>query len=152
MNFGEKVKDLREKQNMTQKELATAVGLSLRTIASYEKSGVYPRTQDVYERLASVLNCDTNYLKTEEKNVDYIYHTPEEDFLIEAKGSYGSRGKQQAQQIVAQTAALFAGGDLSDEDKTAFMREISSIFFDSKERAKKFTPKKYRKDSENGQS
>ncbi len=148
MKFGEKVKYLREKQNITQKELANAVDLSLRTIASYENSGVYPRTQDVYEKLANALSCDANYLKVEEPEVDYLCSTPEGSFIIEAKSSYGNRGKYQAEQIVQQTAALFAGGDLSDEDKTAFMREISSIFFDSKERAKKFTPKKYKNNKE----
>ncbi len=137
MNFGEKVKDLREKQNMTQAQLAKAVNMSLRTIASYENSGVYPRTQSVYEKLAEVLKCNVNYLKTEEA-----------EFVTEAATKYGSRGQAQAQQIVEQTAALFAGGDLSDDDKLAFMREINTIFFDSKDRAKKFTPKKYRKDSE----
>ena len=33
--------------------------------------------------------------------------------------------------------------ELSDEDKTAFMDEIQSLYLDSKRRAKKFTPKKY---------
>lgn len=38
---------------------------------------------------------------------------------------------------------MFAGGELSDEDKTAFMDEIQMLYLDSKKRAKKFTPKKY---------
>ena len=33
---------------------------------------------------------------------------------------------------------MFAGGELSDEDKTAFMDEIQSLYLDSKRRAKKF--------------
>lgn len=41
---------------------------------------------------------------------------------------------------------MFAGGSLSDEDKTAFMDEIQSLYLDSKKRAKKYTPKKYLKD------
>ena len=123
--------------NITQKELATTVGLSLRTIASYENSGVYPRTQDVYEKLASVLSCNPNYLKTEEKDVDYsTIPAPEVSFDAEAGASYESRGKQQAQQIVDQTTAIYAGDNLSDEDKNAFMREISSIFLIPKKKPK----------------
>ena len=38
---------------------------------------------------------------------------------------------------------MFAGGELTDEDKLAFMHEIQSLYFDSKDRAKKFTPKKF---------
>lgn len=56
---------------------------------------------------------------------------------------FGNRGAKQAQQILEQAAAMFAGGELSDEDKTAFMDEIQSLYLDSKRRAKKFTPKKY---------
>ena len=52
---------------------------------------------------------------------------------------------RQAQQILEQAAAMFAGGSLTDEDKIAFMDEIQSLYLDSKRRAKKFTPKKYRK-------
>ena len=48
--------------------------------------------------------------------------------------------------IIAQTAAMFAGGGLSDEDKTAFMDEIQTLYLDSKKRAKKYTPKKYLKE------
>ena len=38
---------------------------------------------------------------------------------------------------------MFAGGELTDDDKTAFMDEIQMLYLDSKKRAKKFTPKKY---------
>ena len=72
--------------------------------------------------------------------------TEEETFVTEAAEQYGLRGERQAQRIIEQTAALFAGGELTDEDKTAFMDEIQMLYLDSKERAKKFTPKKYRKD------
>ena len=55
---------------------------------------------------------------------------------------------RQAQQILEQAAAMFAGGSLTDEDKIAFMDEIQSLYLDSKRRAKKFTPKKYLKNQE----
>ena len=69
--------------------------------------------------------------------------TEEESFITEAAEQYGSRGARQAQQILEQAAAMFAGGELTDEDKTAFMDEIQTLYLDSKKRAKKFTPKKY---------
>ena len=70
----------------------------------------------------------------------------EESFITEAAEQFGSRGAKQAQQILEQAAAMFAGGELSDEDKTAFMDEIQMLYLDSKMRAKKYTPKKYLKD------
>lgn len=72
--------------------------------------------------------------------------TEDEEFISEAAVQHGLRGEQQARKIIVQTQALFAGGDLSDEDQLAFLHEMQAIYFDSKERAKKFTPKKYRRD------
>lgn len=133
MTFGEKVKTLRKTKNMNQTQLADTIGVSLRTIRGWEIEGRYPKQHDLYQKLADALGCDISYLMTEE-----------ESFITEATEQYGSRGAKQAQQILEQAAAMFAGGELSDEDKTAFMDEIQSLYLDSKKRAKKFTPKKYR--------
>ena len=72
----------------------------------------------------------------------------DEAFITEASEQFGNRGARQAQQILEQAAAMFAGGSLTDEDKIAFMDEIQSLYLDSKRRAKKFTPKKYLKNQE----
>lgn len=108
------------------------VGVSLRTVRGWEIEGRYPKKHDLYQKLADILSCDISYLMTEE-----------EAFITEASEQFGNRGAKQAQQILEQAAAMFAGGELSDEDKTAFMDEIQSLYLDSKRRAKKFTPKKY---------
>lgn len=134
MTFGEKVKNLRKAKSMSQTQLANAVGVSLRTVRGWEVEGRYPKQHDLYKKLADTLGCDISHLMTEE-----------EAFITEATEQFGSRGAKQAQQILEQAAAMFAGGELSDEDKTAFMDEIQTLYLDSKKRAKKFTPKKYLK-------
>ena len=58
--------------------------------------------------------------------------------------AYGLHGKKQAEQILKQAQGLFAGGELDEEDRDAFFRAMTDIYFDAKERAKKYTPKKYR--------
>lgn len=137
MTFGEKIRELRMKKGLTQTDFGKAVGVSLRTVRGWEAEGRYPRYKDLYKKIAEVLDCDTVYLMTEEEN-----------FITEATEQYGSRGAKQAQAILKQTAALFAGGDLSDTDQIAFLNEIQSLYLDSKKRAKKFTPKKYLKSDE----
>ncbi|MGN1157223.1 MAG: helix-turn-helix domain-containing protein [Agathobacter sp.] len=132
MTFGEKVKTLRKTKDMSQTQLAQAIGVSLRTVGGWETEGRYPKQHELYQKLADTLGCDISYLMTEE-----------EAFITEATEQFGSRGARQAQQILEQAAAMFAGGELSDEDKTAFMDEIQMLYLDSKKRAKKFTPKKY---------
>lgn len=132
MKFGEKVKELRSKKNMSQPELAKLLGVSTRTIAAYESCNSYPRRQEMYDKLAETLGVSVDYLRTEN-----------DAFLTEAAEQFGRRGQLQAQEILEQTAQLFAGGFLSDDDELNFQMEMQKIFFDSKMRAKKFTPKKY---------
>jgi transcriptional regulator with XRE-family HTH domain len=134
MKLYEKLKDLREQKNMTQMDLAEATGIPKRSIQYYESGKGYPRRKQ-YPILANALGVDTNYLMTED-----------EEFIADAGEEFGPRGQLQAQEILAQASALFAGGELSEEDKKAFMHDMQDIFFDAKERAReKFTPKQYRK-------
>ena len=53
-------------------------------------------------------------------------------FLGEAESKYGKSGKAQAKQIIENAQALFAGGELEEEDKEAFFRAITELYFDSK--------------------
>lgn len=135
MTFGEKVKKLRKEKGMNQTQLAQAVGVSLRTIRGWEIEGRYPKQHAIYQKLADVLNCDLTYLMTED-----------EAFITQASEQFGRRGAMQALQILEEVNALFAGGELSDEDMTAFMDEVQTLYLDSKKRAKKYTPKKYLKE------
>ena len=128
MTFGEKVRSLRKEKKMSQQELASRVGVSYRTIRSWEVEGRFPKQNVLYQKLADALQCDVSYLMSEN-----------EAFITEASEQFGNRGARQAQQILEQAA---------DEDKIAFMDEIQSLYLDSKRRAKKFTPKKYLKNQE----
>jgi transcriptional regulator with XRE-family HTH domain len=134
LKFGEKLKQARLRAKMTQEELGRAADVTKRTIINYETGSRYPRDRGVYARLASALGVDVNYLLTED-----------EEFITEAASRYGSSGEAEARELLERSAALFAGGGLSDEDKLAFLLEIQQLYLESKEIAKKFAPKK-RKD------
>lgn len=117
MTFGEKVRSLRKEKKMSQQELASMVGVSYRTIRSWEVEGRFPKQNVLYQKLADALQCDVSYLMSEN-----------EAFITEASEQFGNRGARQAQQILEQAAAMFAGGSLTDEDKIAFMDEIQSLY------------------------
>lgn len=138
MTFGEKIRSLRKGKKMSQQELANMVGVSYRTIRSWEVEGRYPKQNILYQKLADALQCDVSYLMSENAS-----------FITEASEQFGNRGAKQAQQILEQAAAMFAGGSLSDEDKIAFMDDMQMLYLDSKRRAKKYTPKKYLKEDSN---
>lgn len=135
MKFSEKLKSARTGAGMTQTALGEAVGVTKRTIINYETGSRYPRERAVYMRLAKTLNIDINYLLTED-----------ESFITETGGRYGCRGEAEAHTLLRRSAALFAGGELDDKDKLAFLLEIQELYIESKENAKKYTPKKHRKD------
>lgn len=133
MKFGEKLRQLRKSKGMSQTELGNQLGITLRTVRGWELEGRYPKKRELYAKMAEIFGCEVSYLLTEEEN-----------FITGASELYGSRGAKQAEQILEQTAAMFAGGELSDTEQIAFINEIQSLYLDSKKRAKKFTPKKYR--------
>lgn len=135
MKFCEKVKEARNNANMTQDEFAKAIGVSLRTITNYETGERFPKKRETYYKMAEVLKVDVNYLLTDD-----------EEFLLEAEARYGSKGAKQAKALVAEVSGLFAGGELADEDLDEMMKGIQEAYWIAKEKNKKYTPKKYRKD------
>ena len=129
MKFNEKIKKLRKDMKLSQGELAKKVGVSGRSIASYEAGTSYPRYRKTYEALARVLGVDVNYLRTEE-----------EEFLEDVEQEFGSRAQRQAVTILSEARQLFAGGELSEKEQLIFLTEMQRLFCDSKQRSKKFTP------------
>ncbi len=74
-NLSEKIKLLRHKTKLSQKELSEKTGLSIATIQGYEQGKFNPKLQNL-EKIAHVLNvpiqelADLEYFKTEMKKAD----------------------------------------------------------------------------------
>ena len=137
MKFSEKIRTLREGKNMTQQELADILNVSLRTITNYETKDIRPRYRSIYEKLSEVFDVSTTYLLSDE-----------EEFIMKAGEDFGSSGKKDAEEIVNGVIGLFAGGDLSDEDKKAVLETIQEAYYISKLENKKYTPKKFLSDKD----
>ena len=71
----------------------------------------------------------------------------DDKFVIKATEQYGSRGKVDAQQLIENANALFAGGDITEEDKTYVMEALQEAYWRAKIKNKRHIPKKYRKDN-----
>lgn len=135
MLFGEKLITLRKERGIKQKEFCQAIGASVRTVRGWEQEGRYPKSHDMYAKIAEVLGCDENYLLTEG-----------EEFTARVTEQYGECSAAQAREVMEQAKALFAGDTLSDADRLAFLQDIQRLFLESKQEAHdKFTPKKYKK-------
>ena len=140
MELGEKIRRARRTQHMTQAELAKAVGVSTRSIQAYELNQSVPRSYELYVKLARALSVTPESLSgMTEKEIETA------DFVEAAAERYGARGKAQARAILDQASAMFAGGELSEEDELIFMHEIQQIYFESKSIARKYAPRRYLK-------
>jgi transcriptional regulator with XRE-family HTH domain len=135
--FGDKIKELRTSAGMSQQELANKAGLSLRSIQNYESNQRYPKDVAILNKLCKALNTTIEELMKEEDN-----------FIQEASEKYGTRGKKDAQKLVDELGGLFAGGELNEEDKDKVFRAITEMYWKAKDNNKKYTPKKYRKESD----
>lgn len=135
MKFCEKLKEARTRAGLKQEELAKALGVSLRTITNYESGERYPKKREIHYKLAELFHTEENYFLNED-----------EDFLLTAAEKYGSKGAKQARELMEEVSGLFAGGNIADEDLDEMMRGIQEAYWIAKEKNKKYTPKKYRKD------
>lgn len=135
MELGYKIKEKRQKAVMTQAALSSKLGITSRALFNYETGKRIP-SPEVIAKLAEIFKTTT----------DYFLSTSDE-FIIQAYGKYGAKGSRKAEELIAEASALFAGGELSEDDKDLFLQSMTKIYFESKERAKqKYTPKKYRKE------
>ena len=132
MKFNERLKELREKNNLTQEQLAKISGVSSRMIQRYEYGTSRPRL-DAAEKIAKALNVSTDELLG---NADML--------VVQAAEKYGARGTKQAKQLTEEVTGLFAGGDMAEEDMDLMMKAIQDAYWIAKQNNKKFTPKKHR--------
>ena len=133
---GEKIRESRTHLGLTQTELADKIGVTLRTITKYEKQGVMPRGVNL-QRLAELSNDEI---------VDPNYGLEEAPYIESARAAYGRKGATDVEQLLTQTRALFAGGDVPEQDKELFFQAVTEAYFANKQRAsEKFTRKDYKK-------
>ncbi|MCL2634868.1 MAG: helix-turn-helix domain-containing protein [Oscillospiraceae bacterium] len=131
MNFGEKLKNLRERDNLSQSKLAEIIGVDRRTIINYEAGKSFPRDMNNYRKIAKWFGVSADYLLSEK-----------DEFTAKAYAEGGKRGKLEAEALVAEAGALFAGGSLSDEDKDAVFHALQEAYWFAKAENKKYSKRK----------
>jgi len=133
--FSEKVKEARAALKLNQQQLADMVGVSKRSVASYETSGVKPRG-NVVKKLAAALQVSLDYLLNDEIS-DPKHGMEKAIFIQEAGEKFGSRATKEMNALLEQNAALFAGGALDQQAKDAFFEAVMKAYLTCKEEARK---------------
>lgn len=131
MLFGDRLRKLREDAGMTQVDLGKKVGISERVIGYYESNNRFPRKQETLQKFAEVFHVSVDFLVGSDNA-----------FINQAGKQYGYPGKKQAQDVLNDINALFAGGELPEEDRDEFFRMVTEMYFDAKKNNKKYRRKK----------
>lgn len=126
MNFGEKIKFCRKELGMTQEELSKKSGVCRKSLSQFENGITLPKSKSTYTLLADALEVDTAYLRGDT-----------DAFLDSSEQKYGIEGRNQAEKLVTEMGALFAGGTMSDKDWDGVMRAIQEHYWAAKERSAK---------------
>lgn len=134
-SFAEKLKEARECMDISQAALAEKVGLSQRSITAYENENIIPRGNTI-RKLARALNVSVEYLMNEEVT-DPSAGKDKDAFVDTARDYYGYKGAKEAEILLEQNKALFAGGALDQEAKDAFFEALMVAYVKCKEEAKK---------------
>lgn len=137
MEFSEKIRNARMAKGWTQKDLAQATGMALRTIQNYELGARLPKKKDTYLALAKALDINEDVLLDDNAS-----------FVLRANERYESRGARQAWDMVADIAAMWSGGEMDEEDMDSIMQAMQEAYWEAKKNNRKYVPKKYRKGEE----
>ena len=62
LTFGERLRQLREERNLTQKAIAGIIGISPRMVSFYESGAHFPREEGTLLKLAQFFGVSTDYL------------------------------------------------------------------------------------------
>lgn len=125
-----RIKELRKEKGMTQAELAKILNVSDRSVGFYETGERDPDTETL-NKLANFFDVSVDYLlgRTDIRN-PYI----PDDYAKKYKVT--KRDLTQYEDFVQHANIFFMNDEVSDEDKEALFRDISELFWKSKEKNK----------------
>lgn len=132
MKFGEKIRNARIAKKMSQADLARATGISLRTVQNYELGVRMPKKRNTYTILAEVLGINEEILLDENTS-----------FVLRASEQYGDKGAKQAFDMVSDIAAMWAGGEMAEEDMDAIMQAMQDAYWEAKKNNRKYINKRF---------
>ncbi|MGP1411513.1 MAG: helix-turn-helix domain-containing protein [Peptoanaerobacter stomatis] len=138
MSTGQKIKQEREKQNLSQKELATKTNINVSVMNRIENSERAIRDDEIL-KIAKILNVTTDYLLgNETKNKEQNSQDKDEKDIAKSM-------KKIKEQLKDEQGLMFDGEPLDDTTIELLLEELERQERLVKKINKKYTPKKYLK-------
>ena len=134
MTFGEKVRENRLSLHLTQEELGNLVGVSKRSILAYETRGIRPRS-GMLRKLAKALGVSERYMEDDSVD-DPLLGLERTPWLEETRERYGAKAAREIDYLMDRNAALFAGGEVSQEQKDAYFEAVMRAYLACKQAAR----------------
>ena len=139
MRTGERIKNIRKKQGLTQKQLANKVHLTAQVISNIERSYTTASSDDL-ARIADVLNTTPNYLLGKEENANNYYELTNKD-----EKDIAERLQVMIEDLENNAHYSKENGEMDDNTRELLIMSLeNSLRIAKQEAKKKFTPKKYR--------
>ncbi len=135
MTFSEKVRNARDLLSMNQEDLANLVGVSRRSVVAWETAGAIPHGWRM-NKLAEILQVSADYLRSDDIT-DPLYGIEKKEYIDEARSRFGEKAAKEMDYLLERNAALFAGGEISQEAKDAYFEAVTKAYFACKEEARK---------------
>lgn len=147
--FAQKLRLLRKKRKLKQKDVSNRVGISYRAYQKYEGEGSKPREPETYRKLAETLGCSLDYLMDDNIPIDSkdkpIYDDAYDPAIsIPESDTNGSPytcdtdkpsdNIATAQEFAEKISAMFAGGKISKESMDDIMLAINKAYWMAKEK------------------
>lgn len=137
MSIGDNIKRLRESRNLKQSDLADMLGISDKTISSWEIGRTEPK-MGMVEKISIALDCKkTDIIGISDRE---LTSKDEKDIVKRLESALSDLENQQE-------ALMFSGKPLDDNTRELLKASLENSIRIAKINAKeKYTPKKYKKD------
>lgn len=132
MDFSEKLRILRTNKNLTQSQAAKLCNVSLRTYKGYELGERMPKSHEIFLSISEAFNVDVKSLMSDES-----------EFILNIKNKHGNSSEKDARQMIDGVLGLFAGGELTLEDKKAVLDALEEAYYKAKLENKKYGKGKF---------
>lgn len=126
MKMNEKIEIMLGRRRMKKTEFAESVGITYRAFANYMNGSRTPRTS-ILHKMADKLGVTAEFLIDDDKELEL---TIEERFI--KRVCAGGRDATEAAKFLSQSRGLFAGNELSEEDKGYLLECLIEIYTDSR--------------------
>lgn len=141
MNYGERLKRLREDKKLSQQQLADRLNINRSTYARYELGQTQP-DYETLQRLADFYGVSVDYLfgRENKKNLPELTAKDERDIA--------KRMEKIKKDLAADGGLSFYGEPLSEEAKESLLEAMEYAVKQAQRLNKKYIPKKYRKEND----